>query len=277
MSSGRSPASRSVSDAIIPQPMSTPTAAGMMAPVVGITEPMVAPMPTWASGIRARWPVTKGSRLAFAACSMVFFSTSLPHDRTLPIISGMDLLLSAASAPASRRSSGYGLEEIPVLPSAICPSVSSGTGTNRPERWTGNWRAGPGIGPQWWNRRLPKWPLCGRPSPGGSAAGKGQIRGTARRGVVFRSPGRAPANEEECSSWHLWLPGTDNTPVSVLRLAEVSRPHEVLGEAICSPTAAVVTMPRPVPMPSGRAGGIAAEADDAQTPHVTFGPRIRSA
>ena len=31
--------------AIIPHPMSTPTAAGMMAPVVASTVPMVAPLP----------------------------------------------------------------------------------------------------------------------------------------------------------------------------------------------------------------------------------------
>ena len=34
-----------VRTAIMPQPMSTPTAAGMIAPLVGITEPTVAPMP----------------------------------------------------------------------------------------------------------------------------------------------------------------------------------------------------------------------------------------
>ena len=43
-----------VRTAIMPQPMSTPTAAGMMAPSVGMTEPTVAPLPRWASGIRAR-------------------------------------------------------------------------------------------------------------------------------------------------------------------------------------------------------------------------------
>ena len=32
--------------AIMPQPMSTPTAAGITAPLVGITEPTVAPIPT---------------------------------------------------------------------------------------------------------------------------------------------------------------------------------------------------------------------------------------
>lgn len=43
--SGRSRAVRLVWTAIIPQPISTPTAAGMIAPFVGITLPMVAPIP----------------------------------------------------------------------------------------------------------------------------------------------------------------------------------------------------------------------------------------
>ena len=43
-----------VRTAIMPQPMSTPTAAGMIAPSVGMTDPTVAPMPRWASGISAR-------------------------------------------------------------------------------------------------------------------------------------------------------------------------------------------------------------------------------
>ncbi len=43
-----------VRTAIMPQPMSTPTAAGMMAPSVGMTEPTVAPLPRCASGMSAR-------------------------------------------------------------------------------------------------------------------------------------------------------------------------------------------------------------------------------
>ena len=43
----------SSSAAIMPQPMSTPTADGITAPVVGMTEPTVAPMPTCASGMSA--------------------------------------------------------------------------------------------------------------------------------------------------------------------------------------------------------------------------------
>ena len=44
-----------VRTAIIPQPMSTPTAAGMTAPSVGMTLPTVAPLPRWASGMSATW------------------------------------------------------------------------------------------------------------------------------------------------------------------------------------------------------------------------------
>ena len=43
-----------VRTAIMPQPMSTPTAAGMIAPTVGMTLPTVAPLPRCASGISAR-------------------------------------------------------------------------------------------------------------------------------------------------------------------------------------------------------------------------------
>ena len=46
----------------MPQPMSTPTAAGTIAPRVGITEPTVAPMPRWTSGIAATCECTKGRR-----------------------------------------------------------------------------------------------------------------------------------------------------------------------------------------------------------------------
>ena len=42
-----------VCTAIMPQPMSTPTAAGMIAPLVGITLPTVAPIPQCTSGIAA--------------------------------------------------------------------------------------------------------------------------------------------------------------------------------------------------------------------------------
>ena len=59
--SGRSFAGSVVCTAIMPQPMSTPTAAGMIAPLVGITLPTVAPMPKCTSGITATCWKTKGS------------------------------------------------------------------------------------------------------------------------------------------------------------------------------------------------------------------------
>jgi hypothetical protein len=54
--------------AIMPQPMSTPTAAGMMARSVGITEPTVAPMPRCTSGIAATWWCTIGRREMLTSC-----------------------------------------------------------------------------------------------------------------------------------------------------------------------------------------------------------------
>jgi hypothetical protein len=42
--------------------MSTPTAAGMMAFFVGMTDPTVAPMPRCTSGIAATWWCTIGRR-----------------------------------------------------------------------------------------------------------------------------------------------------------------------------------------------------------------------
>ncbi len=61
----------------MPQPMSTPTQAGMIAPSVGTTEPTVEPMPRCASGISATCPSTKGSRAVRAACSTTSGSSSL--------------------------------------------------------------------------------------------------------------------------------------------------------------------------------------------------------
>ena len=63
-----------VRTAIIPQPMSTPTAAGMIAPSVGMTEPTVAPMPRWASGMRARCGWMNGICAVRSACSRVLSS-----------------------------------------------------------------------------------------------------------------------------------------------------------------------------------------------------------
>ena len=75
----------SSSAATMPQPMSTPTAAGITAPLVGITDPTVAPMPTWASGMRATWPSTIGSRAVFSAWRMVPGSMSLAQEMSLSL------------------------------------------------------------------------------------------------------------------------------------------------------------------------------------------------
>ncbi len=51
---------RRVLTAAIPQPMSTPTAAGQIAPSVAITLPTVAPMPQCVSAMAATWRKTNG-------------------------------------------------------------------------------------------------------------------------------------------------------------------------------------------------------------------------
>ena len=66
--SGRSSARSVVRTAAMPQPMSTPTAAGMMAPWVGITEPTVAPLPRCTSGMTATHGPTNGIEAMFFSC-----------------------------------------------------------------------------------------------------------------------------------------------------------------------------------------------------------------
>ena len=63
----------------MPQPMSTPTAAGMMARSVGITEPTVAPMPKCTSGMAAMWWCTMGSRAALVSWRLASSSTGTPR------------------------------------------------------------------------------------------------------------------------------------------------------------------------------------------------------
>ena len=67
----------------MPQPMSTPTAATITAPLVGMTDPTVAPMPTWASGMSATWPATIDSRAVFSAWRIVPGSTSVAQEMSL--------------------------------------------------------------------------------------------------------------------------------------------------------------------------------------------------
>lgn len=65
-----------VRTAIMPQPMSTPTAAGMIARSVGMTEPTVAPRPRWASGISATCGWMNGILAVVSACCRVLSSSS---------------------------------------------------------------------------------------------------------------------------------------------------------------------------------------------------------
>src|SRR4029453_15080401 len=80
-SAARSPVSSSrwywVRTAAIPHPMSTPTAAGMIAPRVGIPEPTVAPLPRCASGISATCGKMNGRDAVASACARVLGSTML--------------------------------------------------------------------------------------------------------------------------------------------------------------------------------------------------------
>ena len=77
--SGRSAAVSEVRAAIMPQPMSTPTAAGMIAPTVGMTLPMVEPLPRCTSGITARCRKMKGIRAVFISCWRASSSTGTPR------------------------------------------------------------------------------------------------------------------------------------------------------------------------------------------------------
>ena len=62
--SGSWDATRLVRTAAMPQPMSTPTALGLTASRIAITEPTVAPLPRWTSGITRTFS-TQGSREMF--------------------------------------------------------------------------------------------------------------------------------------------------------------------------------------------------------------------
>ena len=60
----------------MPQPMSTPTAAGATAPRIAMTEPTVAPRPACTSAMTATWCATHGSAATFLSCVITFESTS---------------------------------------------------------------------------------------------------------------------------------------------------------------------------------------------------------
>ena len=63
--------------------MSTPTAAGITAPSVGMTVPTALPFPAWASGMRATCGVMNGNAARARACSRVVSSMMLAQLRTL--------------------------------------------------------------------------------------------------------------------------------------------------------------------------------------------------
>ncbi len=67
----------------MPQPISTPTAAGMTAPLVGITDPTVAPMPIWTSGMAATCLKMNGICAARANCARAPSSTGTPRVHAL--------------------------------------------------------------------------------------------------------------------------------------------------------------------------------------------------
>ena len=81
--SGKSLAVISVLIAIIPQPISTPTAAGMIAPLVAMTLPTVAPIPQCTSGITATCLKMKGIDAMLCNCSSALSSTGTPFVQAL--------------------------------------------------------------------------------------------------------------------------------------------------------------------------------------------------
>src|SRR5581483_10675411 len=60
----------------MPQPMSTPTAAGDTAPFIATTEPTVAPLPRCTSGMAATWWKHHGNEAMFFSWSSACDSTS---------------------------------------------------------------------------------------------------------------------------------------------------------------------------------------------------------
>src|SRR5262245_56214264 len=76
----------------MPQPMSTPTAAGTIAPTVGITEPTVAPMPQCTSGITATWWWMNGSEATFFNCFSAAPSSVTPRVHALMGAPGLSIM-----------------------------------------------------------------------------------------------------------------------------------------------------------------------------------------
>jgi hypothetical protein len=69
--------------ALMPQPMSTPTAAGTIARSVGMTLPTVAPMPRCTSGMTATWWWMNGRLAMFRSCARACSSSGTPRTHAL--------------------------------------------------------------------------------------------------------------------------------------------------------------------------------------------------
>ena len=83
-----------VRTAIMPQPMSTPTAAGMrVSAKVGMTLPTVAPLPRCASGMSATWPAIPWARESMSACLRVTSSRMLAQFLTFAMGVGFSLAI----------------------------------------------------------------------------------------------------------------------------------------------------------------------------------------
>lgn len=67
-----------VRTAIMPQPISTPTAAGTIAPLVAMTLPTVAPRPQCKSGMTARCWWMNGRAATWRSCAMAWSSIGTP-------------------------------------------------------------------------------------------------------------------------------------------------------------------------------------------------------
>ena len=99
--SGRSCDTSDVCTAIMPQPISTPTAAGMIAPLHGMTHPTVAPRPQCTSGITAMWLCTNGSFATFSSWRRAVSSSGTPRVHALIGAPGLSSVLYWAMFPLS--------------------------------------------------------------------------------------------------------------------------------------------------------------------------------
>ena len=141
---GRSSRFRGVLTAIMPQPMSTPTAAGMTAPLVGMQEPTVAPSPKWQSGMTAMclkmngifemfsiwarawgsiWPSGTQVRARWFICVGMVFSPSGLRVSLWPVFRGVALAarMTAWLAPEPCSSSGRRRASL----ASVIPSVAA--------------------------------------------------------------------------------------------------------------------------------------------------------